>query len=233
MEKEENGRGLGQNAGEAETAREGARPAAEQPGETGKTGAEQPVSADKKAEARKNNTQGAAESPGGGQERREAAAPADDGKARFGELEKKLGEKDAELAKQKNLLLRTAAEYDNYRKRTAREKTAVYADATAAAVLEILPVEDSLERALDQKECSAEDMRRGVELVQKQMQSAFGKLGIEEMGREGEPFNPEFHNAISHVEDKDLDENIVAKVFQKGYKIGNRVIRHAMVQVAN
>ncbi|WP_164919116.1 MULTISPECIES: nucleotide exchange factor GrpE [Acutalibacteraceae] len=149
------------------------------------------------------------------------------------ELQRKLEEANRQVEKQKDLLLRTAAEYDNYRKRTAREKASLYNDATAAAVQEILTVADSLDRALEQKECTAEDMRRGVELVQKQMQSALDKLGVKEMGKEGEPFDPELHNAISHVEDPKSGENSVVKVFQKGYQIGGRVIRHAMVQVAN
>lgn len=149
------------------------------------------------------------------------------------DLQQKLEEANRQLKKQKDLLLRTAAEYDNYRKRTAREKDALYGEATASAVLEILTVVDSLERALEQKDCSAEDMRKGVELVYKQMQSALEKLHVEEMGREGETFDPAFHNAISHVEDENSGENVIVKVFQKGYKIGDRVIRHAMVQVAN
>lgn len=161
------------------------------------------------------------------------AAPGEDPAAQAGELKKKLDEANAQLEKQKDLLLRTAAEYDNFRKRTAREKTAVYADATAAAILEILPVADSLSRALEQRECSADDMRKGVELVNKQMLAALSKLGVEEMGTQGEPFDPELHNAVSHVEEESQGENVVVKVFQKGYKIGDRVIRHAMVQVAN
>ncbi|OCN01175.1 nucleotide exchange factor GrpE [Clostridium sp. W14A] len=149
------------------------------------------------------------------------------------ELQKKLEETSRELEKQKDLLLRTAAEYDNFRKRTAREKASLYSEATAAAVLEILTVADSLERALEQPDCTAEDMRKGVELVQRQMKSALEKLGVEEMGAQGDPFDPELHNAISHVEDGESGDNTVVKVFQKGYKIGDRVIRHAMVQVAN
>ncbi|WP_411675744.1 nucleotide exchange factor GrpE [Caproicibacter sp.] len=149
------------------------------------------------------------------------------------ELQKKLEETSRELEKQKDLLLRTAAEYDNFRKRTAREKASLYNEATAAAVLEILTVADSLERALEQPDCTAEDMRKGVELVQRQMKSALEKLGVEEMGAQGDPFDPELHNAISHVEDGESGDNTVVKVFQKGYKIGDRVIRHAMVQVAN
>ena len=157
-----------------------------------------------------------------------------EGTAQAGEdLQQKLEEANRQLQKQKDLLLRTAAEYDNYRKRTAREKDALYGEATAAAVLEILTVADSLERALEQKEGSAEDMRKGVELVYKQMKSALDKLGVQEMGQEGETFDPALHNAISHVEDENSGESVIVKVFQKGYKIGDRVIRHAMVQVAN
>ena len=136
-------------------------------------------------------------------------------------------------AKQKDVLMRTAAEYDNFRKRTAREKGTIYADATADTVNEMLSVEDNLERALAQKECSAEDLRKGVEMTQKQMQSALKKLGVTEMGKEGDPFDPALYSAVSHVEDKSLGENVIAKVLQKGYKIGNKVVRHAMVQVAN
>lgn len=138
-----------------------------------------------------------------------------------------------DLNRQKDLLLRTAAEYDNYRKRTDREKSLLYADATAAAVTEFLPVADNLERALAQKDCSAEDLRKGVEMVYSQMQAALKKLGVTEMGESGEPFNPDLHNAVSHVEDGNAGENTITQVFQKGYKIEDKVIRHAMVQVAN
>lgn len=165
----------------------------------------------------------------------EQAAPEEtkEDAAASSELERKLEEANRQVEKQKDLLLRTAAEYDNYRKRTSREKASLYNDATAAAVQEILTVADSLDRALEQKECTAEDMRKGVELVQKQMLSALEKLGVKEMGKAGESFDPELHNAISHVEDPQSGENTVVKVFQKGYQIGDRVIRHAMVQVAN
>ena len=129
--------------------------------------------------------------------------------------------------------LRLMAEYDNYRKRTEREKMSVYADATAAAVKEILTVEDNLARALEQKECTAEDMRKGVEMVEKQMRKALEKLGVTEMGRKGDKFDPTLHNAVSHIEDEDIEENTIAEVFQKGYMLGGKVVRHAMVQVAN
>ncbi len=149
------------------------------------------------------------------------------------QAQKKLKEAEEQLAKQKDILLRTAAEYDNYRKRTSREKQSAYQDATADAVKEFLPVADNLERALEQKECSVEDLRKGVEMVEKQMQDALKKLGVTTMGKEGEAFDPTLHSAVAHVEDEKAGENTVAKVFQKGYKIGDRVVRHAMVQVAN
>ena len=128
---------------------------------------------------------------------------------------------------------RMAAEYDNFRKRTEREKAAIYNDATAAAVSRILSVEDNLERALAQADCSVEDLRKGVQMVQTQMQESLSKLGVSEMGAPGEPFNPDLHNAVMHVEDESLEENVIVEVFQKGYRIGEKVIRHAMVKVAN
>ncbi len=138
-----------------------------------------------------------------------------------------------EAAKQKDRLMRTAAEYDNFRKRTEREKNTLYADATADAVQEFLPVADNLERALSQKECTVEDLRKGIEMVEQQMDKALEKLGVKQMGKEGETFDAQFHNAVSHVENEELGENIIAEVYQKGYMLGDKVVRHAMVQVAN
>lgn len=166
----------------------------------------------------------------------ESAQPAEPAPAQSPEEEdpKALLEKvQEELKKQKDLLLRTAAEYDNYRKRTEREKTEMYADAIAAAVTEFLPVADNLERALAQKDCTVEDLHKGVEMVQTQMQGALKKLGVAEIGKQGDPFDPEFHNAVSHIEDENAGENTVAQVFQKGYVLEGKIVRHAMVQVAN
>ncbi len=154
-------------------------------------------------------------------------------KAEKEEMQKKLDEAEEALKKQKDQLLRTAAEYDNYRKRTEREKAAIYSDATAAAVLEFLPVADNLERALAQQECSVDDLRKGVEMVQTQLKKALEKLGVTEMGAEGEAFDPELHNAVSHIDDESAAENVVAQVYQKGYRIGDKVVRHATVVVAN
>lgn len=188
----------------------------------------------KEANPQQNET---AAEPAAGQKPAEKAAaePAEkeEEKNPLEEWQLKLKKMQEELNKQKDLRLRTAAEYDNYRKRTEREKTALYADATSAAVTEFLPVADNLERALAQKDCSAEDLRKGVEMVQALMTAALNKLGVTAMGEVGEPFNPDLHNAVSHVEDEAAGENTISQVFQKGYKIEDKVVRHAMVQVAN
>ncbi|WP_283609546.1 nucleotide exchange factor GrpE [Faecalispora anaeroviscerum] len=157
----------------------------------------------------------------------------DSGDAQLKKLQEQLEQSSAELEKQKDLLLRTAAEYDNYRKRTEREKTMVYTDATADTIEKVLPVCDNLERALAQQGGSAEDLRKGVEMVLGQLNGALSKMGVAVIGLQGEPFNPEIHNAVSHIEDANLGENVVAEVLQKGYRIGERIIRHAIVQVAN
>ena len=129
--------------------------------------------------------------------------------------------------------MRTAAEYDNYRKRTEREKTMVYTDAAADTIEKVLPVCDNLERALAQQGGTVEDFRKGVEMVLTQLNGTLEKMGVTAIGQQGEPFDPEVHNAVSHIEDENLGENVVAEVLQKGYRIGDRIIRHAMVQVAN
>lgn len=147
--------------------------------------------------------------------------------------EKALEDTKKELEAQKNNYLRLAAEYDNYRKRTTNEKASIYSDATAKAVSEILTVADSLEMALKAAENAPEEFKKGIELVAAQMQSALAKLNVEKFGEVGEEFNPELHNAVSKVEDDSLGENVIAQVFQSGYKTGDKIIRHAMVQVAN
>ena len=135
--------------------------------------------------------------------------------------------------KQKDLLLRTAAEYENFRKRTEREKRAIYGDATAAAVLTILPIGDSLEYAIKAKDGATAEYQKGLELMQNQFKEALNKLGVEPMGAPGEEFNPELHNAVAHVDDDTVADNIIVEVFQTGDKMGDKVIRHAMVKVAN
>ena len=147
--------------------------------------------------------------------------------------EKALEDIKKELEAHKNNYLRLAAEYDNYRKRTTNEKASIYSDATAKAVSEILTVADSLEMALKAAENAPEEFKKGIELVAAQMQSALAKLNVEKFGEVGEEFNPELHNAVSKLEDESLGENVIAQVFQSGYKTGDKIIRHAMVQVAN
>lgn len=140
-----------------------------------------------------------------------------------------------ELDETKDRLLRTAAEYDNFRKRTVKEKEALVADAKAFAVAKLLPVIDSLERALQMKngENSAEDLIKGIEMIYKQSLEAFDSVGAEPIEGLGEPFNPETQHAVSHIESEEFGENTVSMVMQKGYRIGDKVIRPAMVQVAN
>ncbi|MCQ4021917.1 MULTISPECIES: nucleotide exchange factor GrpE [unclassified Ruminococcus] len=147
--------------------------------------------------------------------------------------EKALEEAKKELEAQKNSYLRLAAEYDNYRKRTTNEKAGIYSDATAKAVAEILTVADSLEMAVKAVENAPEEFKKGIELVAAQMQSALAKLNVEKFAEVGEQFNPQLHNAVSKVDDESLGENVIAQVFQSGYKTGDKIIRHAMVQVAN
>ncbi|NME82954.1 nucleotide exchange factor GrpE [Clostridium sp. SM-530-WT-3G] len=136
-----------------------------------------------------------------------------------------------ELDATKDRLLRLTAEYDNYRKRTAKEKEGIYGDAYVDVVKEILPIIDNLERAVA-AEGSIEDLKKGVEMTMKGCKDAFAKLGVEEIDANGE-FDPNFHNAVMHIEDENLGKNVVAEVFQKGYKKDNKIIRHTMVKVAN
>lgn len=128
--------------------------------------------------------------------------------------------------------LRLFAEFDNYKKRTAKEKQETYLDATAKNVSEILPVLDNFERALA-TESADEDFKRGVEMIFNQLKDVITKLGVTEIEALGDEFNPEFHYAIKQVEDDTLGENTVCEVFQKGYMLGDKVVRHAMVVVAN
>lgn len=139
----------------------------------------------------------------------------------------------SELASQKDLFLRIAAEYDNYRKRTERDKLLIYNDATANAITTLLPVADSLEMANKSLKDVPAEYQKGLDMVMEQLKSSFKKLSVEAFGVAGDAFNPDIHNAISHVEDDSVGENIIVEVYQKGYKIHDKIIRHAMVKVAN
>ncbi len=148
----------------------------------------------------------------------------------FKKNEKKIKE---EIKKQKELLLRTAAEYDNYRKRSEKEKIAIYNDAVAKTIELLLPAIDSIDIAKQNMENVPEEYKRGLELIISQINTSFERIGIKECGKEGEKFDPVYHNAVMHVEDENLGENIIAEVLQKGYIISDKVIRPAMVKVAN
>jgi len=128
--------------------------------------------------------------------------------------------------------LRVAAEYDNFRKRTVKEKEASYGNGKADAVAKMLPVYDNLERALNQ-ETSDAAYKKGVEMTMNELVKIFTSLGVEIFGNVGDEFDPNLHNAVMHIDSEELGENTVAQVFQKGFKIGEKVVRFAMVQVAN
>ena len=128
--------------------------------------------------------------------------------------------------------LRVAAEYDNFRKRTVKEKEASYGNGKADAVAKMLPVYDNLERALNQPTEDAA-YKKGVEMTMNELVKIFTNLGVEIFGNVGDAFDPNLHNAVMHVENEELGENTIAQVFQKGFKIGEKVVRFAMVQVAN
>ena len=128
--------------------------------------------------------------------------------------------------------LRLAADYDNFRKRTIKEKEQSYGNGKADAVEKLLPVYDNLERALNQP-TQDEAYKKGVEMTMNQLVSIFTSLGVEIFGQVGETFDPNLHNAVMHTEDENAEENTITQVFQKGFKLGDKIVRFAMVQVAN
>ena len=128
--------------------------------------------------------------------------------------------------------LRVAAEFDNFRKRTVKEKEQSYGNGKADAVAKILPIYDNLERALNQPTEDAA-YKKGVEMTMTELVKILNGLGVEIFGEAGDAFDPNLHNAVMHVENEELGENVIAQVFQKGFKIGEKIVRFAMVQVAN
>lgn len=157
-----------------------------------------------------------------------AAAEAD----KTAELQQKIESLEKELADEKEKYLRLDAEYYNYRTRSLKEKQDAYDNALTKAVTEVLSVIDNFERALT-AECADANFKKGVEMIFRQYTAILEKLGVKEIEAEGKPFDPNFHNAVSQITDENLGENTVAAVLQKGYIMGNKVIRHAMVTVAN
>ncbi len=153
--------------------------------------------------------------------------------------EKKKNKKDleienlkAELEAKNDLLLRTAAEFDNFKKRTEREKMTVAEFAKAGLIKQLLPILDNIDRA-SLVEKDTPDYIKGIEMIVKQFETIADNVGITQVAKVGDTFNPEMHEAVMHIEDETLGENVIAEVLQKGYKIGDTVIRAAMVKVAN
>ena len=147
-------------------------------------------------------------------------------------LKEDLAKLQEELEEAKARYMRMAAEYDNYKKRTAREMDSRYADAKLDVLKALLPVLDNFERGLE-AECADSAYKEGVELIFKQFQDLLAQQGVTEIEAVGQPFDPNLHNAVMHIEDESLGENTVAEVFMKGYKQGDKVLRHSMVRVAN
>ena len=151
--------------------------------------------------------------------------------AKIAELEKKLADADIAAAEQNDRYLRMAAEYDNFRKRSAKEKEGIYADAYADALKSILPIIDNLERAVGVE--GAEALSKGLEMTLKGAAEALEKMGVEPFGAEGDTFDPNMHSAMMMVDDENHKEGEIVTVFQKGYRKGDKIIRYAMVTVAN
>ncbi|MBQ3693016.1 MAG: nucleotide exchange factor GrpE [Clostridia bacterium] len=145
----------------------------------------------------------------------------------------KIADLEAQLAAEKEKLLRTAAEYANFRSRTEREKAAIYANAVSDTVSELLPIADSVDRAIQLSANAPEEFKKGLEMISNQLAKSFEKLNITAFGEVGEEFNPELHNAISSVDSDELESDTIALVYQKGYKVGDKIIRHCMVQTVN
>jgi molecular chaperone GrpE len=157
-------------------------------------------------------------------------------KEEFDKLDAKLKELSIKCDEYFDKIQRNAAEFDNYKKRTVKEKEALYTDAFADAVQVFLPVADNMERAIaaiTEDSTEVKTLKEGVDMVFNQLKEVFAKLGVEEIEAEGKTFDPNIHNAVMHIEDDGYGENQVAEVFQKGYKLKDKVLRHSMVKVVN
>ena len=157
-------------------------------------------------------------------------------KGLFGKKKDKKDKKTQQIEELTDRLKRTMAEFDNFRKRTEREKAGMYENGARGVIEKLLPVVDNFERAFKDvtEEQKAEDpFVDGMDKVFKQVMTLFDELGVKEIEAEGQQFNPDFHNAVMHIEDENLGENVVAEEFQKGYTYHDTVVRHSMVKVAN
>ncbi|MBQ8915289.1 MAG: nucleotide exchange factor GrpE [Clostridia bacterium] len=152
-------------------------------------------------------------------------------KAEAKELLEKVEELEKKLSESEDKYLRLYAEYENFRKRSKAERDSIYADAAADSLKELLPILDNLNRA--QGFASAEKVAEGLEMILKSLPTVFEKMNVKVFGEVGDEFDPELHNAIMHEENPDVGENTIVEVFQQGYMIGERIVRFAMVKVAN
>ncbi|MCX7884020.1 MAG: nucleotide exchange factor GrpE [Caloramator sp.] len=150
----------------------------------------------------------------------------------YNELQKKYEEKEKQANEYLDMLKRTMADFDNFRKRTNKEKESIYDDGIMNAVKNLLPVFDNLERALEYNN-EDQSLIDGIKMVVKLFKDTMAKMNIEEIKALGEKFNPEFHNAVMHIEDKSYGENEIIEVLQKGYKYKDKILRYSMVKVAN
>lgn len=151
------------------------------------------------------------------------------------DMNKKLKQKEKEVNEYVEKLQRTMAEFDNFRKRTIKEKSMMYENGAKETLEKLLPIVDNFERALDSisEEQKEAPFTQGVEMIFKQLIGALNELGVEEIKAEGNEFDPNFHHAVTHADDESLGENIVSEVFQKGYMYNDSVLRHSMVKVVN
>ncbi len=160
------------------------------------------------------------------------AAAAEEAGSVTDERDEIIKELNAKLGEANDKLLRAAAEFDNFRKRSIKEKEAIFGDSKADIIAKLLPVVDNFERAAT-AQSDLENYKKGVEMTVKQLLDAFTSMGVEAFGEVGEQFDPNFHNGVMHVDREDLGDNEIAEVYMKGYKVGDRVIRPATVIVAN
>jgi molecular chaperone GrpE len=192
--------------------------------------AEEAVAENNEKEAEVENTEAteeAAEQTEGAEEVKETKAD----KKKSKKLEGRVAELEAALAEQNDKYMRMMAEYDNFRKRSAKEKEGTYADAYADALTSIIPIIDNLERAVGITD--AEGVLKGLEMTLKGAAEALAKMGVESFGAEGDAFDPNIHSAVMMVESDERAEGEIVSVFQKGYRKGDKIIRYAMVTVAN
>lgn len=149
------------------------------------------------------------------------------------ELLDKLQKKEKECEEYLDMLKRTMADFDNFRKRTQKEKEGLYDEGFSEAVKQILPVLDNFERAVAYTDSENKSIIDGIEMILKMFKDVLQKMGVEEIPSMGEKFDPDYHNAIMHIEDDSLEENIIVDVMQKGYKYKDKILRYSMVKVAN